>query len=101
MLPTHITPQAAWSAAQVVTPRGAALAALLDSLDVRAHWLNDEHVAWFSGLANNPDATSGVATHCSAFVASVAERLGIYILRPPEHSQVGGWVVGAGGPATM
>jgi hypothetical protein len=26
------------------------------------------------------------ATHCSAFVASFSKRLGIYILRPPEHS---------------
>lgn len=73
-----------------MTPEGAVLAAFLDSLNVSSHWLNDEHVAWFSGLANNPDAAYGVATHCSAFAAAVAERLGIYILRPPEHSQVGG-----------
>ena len=27
-------------------------------------------------------------THCSAFVASVAKRLAIYVLRPPDHSAV-------------
>jgi hypothetical protein len=27
------------------------------------------------------------SVHCSAFVAAVAQRLGIYILRPPEHAQ--------------
>ncbi len=30
----------------------------------------------------------GRHTHCSAFVAAAAEKLGAYILRPPEHSQV-------------
>ena len=40
------------------------------------------------GEPNNAKATTGIATHCSAFVASVCERLGIYVLRPPEHSQV-------------
>lgn len=79
--------QKQWEAAQVVTAQGTALAAFLDSLDVTHKWLNNEHVAWFSGLANNPDSSSGTATHCSAFVSSVAERLGAYVLRPPEHSQ--------------
>ena len=30
----------------------------------------------------------GKHTHCSAFVAAFAKKLGIYILRPPEHGQV-------------
>jgi len=32
--------------------------------------------------------TSGKHTHCSAFVAAAAKRVGIYILRPPEHKQI-------------
>lgn len=28
------------------------------------------------------------ATHCSAFAASLSERPGVYLLRPPEHSQI-------------
>ena len=31
---------------------------------------------------------SGKHTHCSAFVAAAAERVGIYVLRPPEHKQI-------------
>lgn len=120
-------PQAVWAQAQTVTPAGASLARLIDSLAVETRWLNDIHVAWFSGLPNNADATSGepmcrvpcrclppsgwdppqppgqlqgpapaacpprpagVATHCSAFVSAVCERLGVYVLRPPEHSQM-------------
>lgn len=55
----HRPCQAVWSQAQVVTPEGAALAALIDSLDVGHLWQNDLHVAWFSGLPNYADATSG------------------------------------------
>ena len=42
-----------------MTPAGAALAQLIDSLDVEHRWQNDVHVAWFSGLPNNADATNG------------------------------------------
>ena len=40
-----------------------------------------------SGELDNPRAASNTSTHCSAFAASVAERLGIPLLRPPAHSQ--------------
>lgn len=42
-------------------------------------------MAWFSGLANHADATDGIATHCSAFVASACERLGEW----REHERPG------------
>jgi hypothetical protein len=34
-----------------------------------------------------PETSSGKHTHCSAFVAAAAKKLGVYILRPPEHGQ--------------
>lgn len=74
--------------ATAVTPRGHRLADFLDSLDVENRWIAGSHVHWESG---NPDGrpvkTEGVHSHCSAFVASACERLGVYILRPPEHGQ--------------
>ena len=30
----------------------------------------------------------GTATHCSAFAAAVGQKVGVYLLRPPEHGQV-------------
>ena len=44
------------------------------------------------GLAHRREGPAGpggpeAKTHCSAFVAAMAERLGIYVLRPPQHSQ--------------
>jgi len=74
-------------ATQTVSPKGQALAAKLDSLGVESKWLPREHVDWRSGL---PDRGGEIYerghTHCSAFVASAAETLGVHILRPPEHS---------------
>lgn len=74
--------------AKQVTPAGDALVALLDSLHVDTLWAKDKHIAWFSGEPNAPGASIGVATHCSAFAAAVAERLGVPLLRPPNHGQV-------------
>jgi hypothetical protein len=34
-----------------------------------------------------PETSPGKHTHCSAFVAAAAKKLGVYILRPPEHGQ--------------
>lgn len=60
----------------------------LRAMDVTHHWVAGmERIDWRSG---DPDPRLAprdkVGTHCSAFVASAGERLGIYILRPPEHS---------------
>ena len=46
------------------------------------------HVDWKAGTIDRPEPGGPEAkTHCSAFVAAMAERLGAYILRPPEHPQ--------------
>lgn len=52
------------------------------------HWLAGWHVDWRTGEKDR--ATPGgpeAKTHCSAFVAAMAERIGAYVLRPPEHRQ--------------
>ncbi len=61
----------------------------IDSLDVENKWPAGVHVNWETGV---PDGIAekgiGKHTHCSAFVAAAAKRLGIYILRPPDHPQL-------------
>jgi hypothetical protein len=69
---------------------GARLARVLDSMHVASRWLAHEHVNWETG---QPDKGAGYkgpgqATHCSAFAAAAGKRLGVYLLRPPEHSQI-------------
>jgi hypothetical protein len=73
-----------------ITPAGARLAAALDSMNVESLWLAHEHVNWETG---EPDRGAdyegpGNHSHCSAFAAAAAKRLGVYLLRPPEHGQV-------------
>lgn len=58
------------------------------SLDVENLWLAGSHINWETGVADNPNATNGIATHCSAFAAAACKKLDIYLLRPPEHKQV-------------
>jgi hypothetical protein len=78
-----------------ITPAGEWLAKFLDRLDVEHHWLRGhEHVAWKTGLPLKREhgkvltPLAADETHCSAFAAAVADNLGIYLLRPPEHSHV-------------
>jgi hypothetical protein len=73
-----------------VTPAGERLAATLDSMNVESLWLAGEHVNWETG---EPDKGAnyegpGNHSHCSAFAAAVAKRLGVYLLHPPEHGQL-------------
>ena len=57
-------------------------------MDVEHHWLPGVAVNWKTGEPTGKPATgSGKHTHCSAFAAEACRRLGIYLLRPPEHSQ--------------
>lgn len=67
---------------------GRKLAVFLDGLQVESRWPAGVHVNWETG---EPDGKAehfeGKHTHCSAFVASAAKQLGVYILRPPEHGQ--------------
>jgi hypothetical protein len=71
-----------------ITAAGGRLAAFLDSTGVDHLWLHGFKVNWETGEAISAWNDSRPHTHCSAFVASVAMRLGIYVLRPPQHSQV-------------
>jgi hypothetical protein len=72
-----------------ITPAGRRLAALLDGMNVETLWQRGSHIDWRTGIAQGPPETSpGSHTHCSAFAAAVADRLGIYLLRPPEHGQL-------------
>jgi len=69
------------------TAAGRELARRLQEMDVERHWLpGRERVDWQTG-----DGTGQLAkkrkTWCSSFVAAACQRLGIYILRPPEHEQ--------------
>jgi len=61
---------------------------IIDAMDVEKHWPAGVHIEWESGDPDGgPVSVEGKHTHCSAFVASAAKRLGIYLLRPPEHGQ--------------
>ncbi|HUE10864.1 MAG TPA: hypothetical protein VMQ54_07990, partial [Steroidobacteraceae bacterium] len=75
--------------ASPIEPKGQELAAAVDALEVEAHWPAGVHVDWETGVPDGkPERGIGKHTHCSAFVASAAKKLGIYILRPPEHGQM-------------
>jgi len=71
---------------QASTPAGRRLARVLDGMDVEHHWLPGIRVSWRSGQPTQPRRHA--ATHCSAFAAAACDRLGVYILRPPTHSQI-------------
>jgi len=85
-----VSPIAAISAyAGEITEAGQRLAQKLDSFEVEKHWPAGVHINWETGdPTGKPEKTPGKHTHCSAFVASAAKQLGIYILRPPEHGQM-------------
>jgi hypothetical protein len=71
-----------------ITPEGERLTQFLDDSDVTQRWLAGWHVDWRTGEADRAEPGGREAkTHCSAFVAAIAERLGVYVLRPPEHKQ--------------
>jgi hypothetical protein len=71
-----------------VDPAGRQLASTLDQMDVEQHWPAHEHVNWETGDPDRGGEYEGPGhTHCSAFAASAAKRLGIYLLRPPQHAQ--------------
>jgi hypothetical protein len=62
----------------------------LDNSRVEEKWLNHRHINWLTGEPDRPVSYRGPATHshCSAFVAAMAQQRGIYLLRPPQHAQV-------------
>ncbi len=73
-----------------ITDQGTRLLAVLDGMNVESLWLAQEHVNWETGEPDKRADYSGPgrSTHCSAFAAAVGKRLGVYMLRPPEHGQV-------------
>lgn len=72
-----------------ITPAGQQLAKVLDSMHVERFWLAGRQVDWRTGQPNGKVYTNAALhTHCSAFAAAAAEKLGIYLLHPPEHSSV-------------
>ncbi len=78
-----------------VTAEGRALRAFLDGMAVELYWLRTrDRVHWQTGVPYEAEEGKLMQplgkdeTHCSAFVAAAAERLGIYILRPPDHSHI-------------
>ena len=77
------------SHAEAVSPAARHLESVLDGLEVERHWPAGVHVHWETGVPDGrPENSAGKHTHCSAFVASAAKQLGVYILRPPEHPQI-------------
>src|SRR3954468_20590735 len=72
-----------------ISANGARLVRFLDQTHVEQRWPAGVHVLWESGSPDGkPEHGEGKHTHCSAFVASIAKQLGVYILRPPEHGQI-------------
>ncbi len=71
-----------------ITADGMKLAHLLDRSGVEHLWLIAQHVIWDTGEPDpaRPGGTNR-ATHCSAYAAAMAQRAGVYLLRPPEHGQ--------------
>jgi hypothetical protein len=76
-------------AAEPISPGSQQLFQIIDRLDVEHRWPAGKHVFWETGVPDGkPEGNIGKHTHCSAFVAAAAKRVGIYVLRPPEHKQL-------------
>ena len=89
LLPFLATVSTAAALAGEPTAKALRLGRFYDGLDVEALWPAGKHIDWETGVPDGrPETYPGKHTHCSAFVAAAAKRLGIYILRPPEHGQV-------------
>jgi hypothetical protein len=73
-----------------ITPAGDRLGSLLDSMNVETLWIAGQHINWETGEPDRGGDYEGPGnhTHCSAFSAAAAKRLGVYLLRPPEHGQL-------------
>ena len=69
-----------------LTADGEKLVRFLDSMHVEEHWIAGAIVEWRTGEpTGKPITDGGKHTHCSQFTSAACDRLGIYILRPPEH----------------
>ncbi len=76
-------------ALEPISPAAERLGKFYDSLRVEELWIAGAIVDWRTGLPTGKEIKDdGKHTHCSQFAASACERLGVYLLRPPEHSVV-------------
>ena len=76
-------------ATEPVTPKGKAVISKLEAMGVDKLWLAGAIVDWKTGLPTGKPVTDpGKHTHCSQFAAAACDLLGVYLLRPPEHSPV-------------
>lgn len=89
----------------VVSPAGKRLAEFLDGTGVEHLWQADHYVDWKTGEPTTRPLRGGVrSSHCSAYAAAVADRLGVYLLRPPRHGLAllanaqYAWLLSADGP---
>ncbi len=72
-----------------VTAAGRELAWRLDGLRVESRWLASRHpIDWRTGRITGPERFESPRTRCSQFAAAACRRLGVYLLRPPQHSPV-------------
>ena len=77
-----------FAAAQPVLPEAGRLTKALDTMEVEKHWLPGVIVDWKRGEPTGQAITDSPKnhTHCSQFAAAACDRLGVYLLHPPEHS---------------
>jgi len=89
MIPLLILCGTLAASAGETAPAAQQLSKVLDSMHVEELWLPGRQVEWRTGIPNGKVYTNSTShTHCSAFAAATAEKLGVYLLHPPEHSAV-------------
>jgi hypothetical protein len=72
----------------VVSAEGNKLREFYLNQHVEKLWLAGQHINWESGKPDDPTATKGIKTHCSAFVASVCKQQDIFIPHPPNKGSL-------------
>ncbi|MDB6140703.1 MAG: hypothetical protein JWO94_3775 [Verrucomicrobiaceae bacterium] len=76
-------------AAEPVTAAARHLNEVFDGMHVQEHWIAGAIVDWRTGDPTGKAVVDeGKHTHCSQFAAAACDKLGIYLLHPPEHSSV-------------
>jgi len=70
-----------------VTAAGRHLLQVIVDSDVEHLWLYQRHIDWKTGIPDMPEEWHGrdSETHCSAYIAGMSVRLGVYLMRPPRH----------------
>ena len=76
------------SFASPISAGGEKLQHVLESLNVTERWLPGNYVNWQTGEPISKARGEARKSHCSAFTAAAAAKLGVYILSPPAHKEV-------------